>query len=165
MSQLSTGVREAVTSNATTRVRAIRWGLVALVVAIAVDVYGAYGDAHPKASQESAVPFVGVVVAAIAIALFGLIVPMGLRGIAARTRLWSGTALTMAIVGVVLVPIASWSGLPVVIGSAAALLGVAGRAAATTGGRALATWSVALGAAAAIGSIVFAILGNTLLAG
>lgn len=165
MSQLSTGVREDVTSGASTRVRVIGWGLAALVVAIAVDVYGAYGDPHPKASQESAVPFVGVVAAAIAIAVFGLVVPMGLRGIAARTRHWSGTALIMAIVSVVLVPIASWSGLPVVIGTAAALLGVAGRGAATTGGRALATWSIALGAVAAIGSVVFAILGNTLLAG
>ena len=103
-------------------------------------------------------------VAAFAIALFGVLVPMGLRGIAARTRRWSGTALAMGIVGVVLVPIASWSGLPVVIGTAAALLGIGGRDAASGRGRALATWSVALGAVAAIGSVVFAILGNTLLA-
>ena len=165
MSQVNTGVRASVATGASARVQAIGWGLASLVVAIAVDVYGAYGDPHPKASQEDAVPFVGVVVAVLAVALFWLLVPMGLRGMAARTRRWSGTALALGIVGVVLVPMASWSGLPVVIGTAAALLGIAGRDSASTDGRALATWSVALGAVAAIGSVVFTILGNTLLAG
>jgi hypothetical protein len=164
MSQLTTGVRESATTGATARVRAIGWGLAALVVAIAVDIYGAYGDPHPKTNQENGVPFIGAVLAVIAIAIFGFLLPIALRGMAARTGRWTGTALGMGIVGVVLVPIASWTGLPVVVGTAAALLGLAGRDVARTGGRALATWSVALGAVAAIGSVVFAILGNTLLA-
>ncbi len=41
MSQLSTGVGEGDKSSATTRARPIGWGLAALVVAVAVDVYGA----------------------------------------------------------------------------------------------------------------------------
>lgn len=165
MSHLTTGVRESVTTGVTARARAIGWGLAALLVAIAIDVYGAYGDPHPKSSQENAVPVVGVAVAAVTIVLFGVLVPMGLRGMAVRSRRWSGSALALGIIGVVLVPIASWSGLPVVIGTAAALLGIGGRGVASAGGRALATWSVALGALAAFGSVVFAILGNTLLAG
>jgi lysylphosphatidylglycerol synthetase-like protein (DUF2156 family) len=163
MSQLTTGVRESATGTSA-RVRALGWGLAALVVAIAVDIYGAYGDPHPKTSQENGVPFIGVVVAVIAIAIFGFLVPAALRGMATRTRRWAGTALAMGILGVVLVPFASWSGLPAVIGAAAALLGLAGRDVARNGGRALATWSVALGTVAAVASIAFTILGNTVLA-
>ena len=99
MSQVNTGVRASVATGATTRLRAIGWGLASIVVAIAVGIYGAYGDPHPKTSQENAVPFVAVVVAVLAVALFGLLVPMGLRGMAARTRRWSGTALALGIVG------------------------------------------------------------------
>lgn len=138
--------------------RSIRWGLASLAVGAAVAVYGAYGDPHPKASQEHAVPFICGVLAVVAVAIFGALVPAGLRGITSRPGRWSGWALTVGIVALVATPVAFWSGLPVVLGTAAALLGAAGRQGA--GGRGRATAALWLGAFAAVASVAVSLLGN-----
>jgi peptidoglycan/LPS O-acetylase OafA/YrhL len=133
MSQVIAGTRESV-SSVGTRVHSIRWGLAALVAACAVTVFGAYGDPHPKASQEHAVPFICAVVAVLAIGIFGFLVPAGLRGAAARPGRTSGWALGLSIVGIVAVPVLFWSGLPLLLGTAGVLLGIAGRQAARDAG-------------------------------
>jgi hypothetical protein len=142
------------------RATGVKWGLITLVVAVATAIYGAYGDPHPVKSQEQAVPFIAAVVTVAAIAVYGLLLPAGLRGIAARRGAWSGWGLALGIVSVLAVPVAFWSGLPVVLGTAAALLGSAGRRAATTGR--LATATVVLGTIGAVGCLGLSVLGNTL---
>jgi len=139
--------------------RSVRWGLGSLAVGVAVAVYGAYGDPHPKSSQEHAVPFICGVLAVIAVAVFGALVPAGLRGIASRPGRWSGWALTTGIVALLATPVSFWSGLPVLLGTAAAVLGVAGRRTGT-GGRGLPTAALTVGAFAAVASVVIAVLGN-----
>jgi hypothetical protein len=61
----------------------------------------------------------------------------------------------------VAIPVSFWSGLPVVLGTAVALLGSAGRRQATTG-RGLPTAALTLGVLAVVASLVMAVLGNTL---
>ncbi len=74
-----------------------------------------------------------LVVDVLALALvFGLVVVRGLRAEAA-----GGRGVLLGAVGVLLLVPAFWSGLPVVLGAAAVLLGYAGRRAATGSGRAV----------------------------
>lgn len=65
--------------------------------------------------------------------LFGLVVPRGLRKATA-----GGRGIAMGIVAVLLVVPAFWTGLPLLLGSAAALLGAAGRRADRGAGSAIA---------------------------
>lgn len=60
--------------------------------------------------------------AVVAGGVFGLVLPRALREESAPRR-----ALTLAVLGLLLVVPAFWSGLPMVLGSAGALLGYAGR--------------------------------------
>ena len=135
----------------------IRWGLAALAVAIGSAIYGAYGDPHPKASQEHAVPFICAVLVVVAAAGFGALVPAGLRGLAAQRGSWSGWALALAIVALLAIPVSFWSGLPVLLGTAAVLLGAAGRRA---GGGKLPTAAFTVGWVATAVSMVLLVLGN-----
>jgi hypothetical protein len=144
------------------RVRSIRWGILALVVACAVAVFGAYGDPHPQANQEDAVPYICAVAAILAIGIFGFLVPAGLRGAANRPGLWSGWALALGILGVVIIPVTFWSGVPLLVGTAAVLLGAAGRQAATAAGRGrgVPSWALGLGAFAIVAGLAIAIVGT-----
>jgi hypothetical protein len=159
MSQVITaGTQE---SSVGERVRAIRWGILALAVACAVAAFGAYGDPHPKANQEHAVPYICAVAAVLAIGIFGFLVPAGLRGVANRAGLWSGWALVLGIVGLVIIPVTFWSGVPLLLGTAAVLLGSAGRQAMAAGrGRGVASWALGLGAFAIVACLVMAIVGT-----
>jgi len=144
------------------RVRSIRWGILALVVACAVAVFGAYGDPHPQANQEDAVPYICAVAAILAIGIFGFLVPAGLRGAANRPGLWSGWALALGILGVVIIPVTFWSGVPLLVGTAAVRLGAAGRQAATAAGRGrgVPSWALGLGAFAIVAGLAIAIVGT-----
>lgn len=56
---------------------AARAGAAAVAAGMAVAVYGAYGDPHPEASQESAVPFLVAAVAVVSVLVIGLVVVAG----------------------------------------------------------------------------------------
>jgi hypothetical protein len=139
----------------------LKWGLASLAVAIGSAVYGAYGDPNPKVDQENAVPFICAVIAVVAIGLYGALLPAGLRGIGARTARWSGWALALGIVALVATPVSFWSGLPVLLGTAGAVLGSAGRQAAPTK-RGRPTAAVVVGTVATVASLALLILGNTI---
>lgn len=158
---MSQTITPATTVPSSPRATSARWGALALVVAVATAIYGAFGDPHPSAQQESAVPFICAVLVVVAAGLYGLLLPAGLRGVAAGR--WSGAALTLGIVALVLTPVSFWSGLPLVVGTAAAVLGAAGRRTATTG-RGRATAAVVLGVLAVVACLVMSVLGNTLVA-
>ena len=80
--------------------------------------------------------------------LYPLVVAPGLRVGNA-----GGRALTLGILAVLLIVPALWSGLPMILGAAAALLGYAGRRAATGSGRA--TTAFVLGTLSMIGYVAF----------
>jgi len=159
MSQTITESSTTTSGTASPFARSLRWGIGALAVGVCAAIYGAYGDPNPKASQEQAVPFICAVLVVVAIGLFGFLLPAGLHGVTARTGRWSGWALAVGIVGLVDVPVSFWSGLPILLGTTAAVLGSAGRRAAT-GGRRLPTAAFVIGIIVTVASLVMAILGN-----
>ena len=73
------------------------------------------------------------IIAAATAVVFGLVVPRGLRRESA-----GGPALTMAVVGALLVVPAFWAGLPLVLGVGAMVLGNAGRTARSGAGTCIA---------------------------
>ena len=80
----------------------------------------------------------------VAVPVYAFVVARGLRQDSA-----GGRALVLGVIGLLLVLPAFWSGLPMVFGAAAALLGYAGRRAATGSGKA--TAGMLLGALSVIG--------------
>jgi hypothetical protein len=134
-------------------------GTAAAVVAAAIAVYGAYGDPHPKSSQESGVPFLVIVDLAVAALLFGLVVPRALRSGSVR---WGLVPSILALVGV----LAFWSGVPFVVGAAGALIAAQGRQRARDNGARAGghTAALVLGAVAMAAGVAFTVLGNTVLA-
>jgi hypothetical protein len=161
MSQVITGTPTPVSA----RVHSIRWGLAALAVAAALTVFGAYGDPHPKANQEQGVPFICGVLAVLAVGIFGFLVPAVLRGATARPARACGWGLTLSILGVLAVPVAFWSGLPLLLGTAGILLGTAGRRAARDAGRgtAMPGWAVGVGTFAIVACLAIGIVGTVAL--
>jgi len=111
-------------------------GLVSCLVAIAGTSFGAHGWTEL------------LVVAAILVActalVFGKVVPSALGRSSA-----GGTALALSILALLLLVPAFWSGLPLVLGVAGAILGNAGRRASGGAGKCIA--AVAMGALAAVG--------------
>jgi len=71
--------------------------------------------------------------------IFGVVVRRGLRHAAA-----GGRGIAMGVVGLLAVPVAFWSGLPVVLGTAATLLGYAGKRADHGSGKAIAAFVLGL---------------------
>lgn len=144
------------------RVRRAQVAVTTAVAAIAVIVYGAYGDPNPKSDQQAAVPFLIAVVVLVAGFVYGWLLPRSARSgrVPART---ARAALAHSVVGLLLVPAAFWSGLPIVLGGAGMLLGSQvlraetdsdsgpGRAAVVTGG-------LAVGA-----DVIMILLSNTVL--
>ena len=118
-----------------------------------------------RANQESGVPFLVAIDVVAAALVFGLLVPRLLRAIvdgsprAARGAVLCGVAALVSMV-------AFWSGAPLVLGGAAALLGTKGRRQA--GGRGMGsrayTATLILGVIALVGSVAITVLGNTVLA-
>ena len=97
---------------------------------VALSAFGIWADGTPGGHDESnAAEFLltcGLVVLAAGL-VFGWVVPRGLR----RPNT-AATALTMSVIGALLVVPVFWSGVPLVLGVGGALLGWAGRDA--TGG-------------------------------
>jgi hypothetical protein len=131
-------------------------GVVAAAASAAIAVYAAYGDPHPKANQQSGVPSVvvaGIIVAAV---VFGFLVPRSLRAVA------SGRAY--GIVGLVLVPIAFWSGIPLVVGGAGLAVGLRARSEGRDDTTRASTVAMVTGACAVGLTVLITVLGNTVLA-
>jgi len=99
--------------------------LAAAAAAIAVILYGAYGDPDPKSEQQAVVPFLIIGVALTAMFVFGWMVPKASATGADPTQAKTGRrALAFSLVGLFLVPAAFWSGLPIVVGAAGVLVGL-----------------------------------------
>jgi hypothetical protein len=141
------------------RARAARVGAVATVLAMALIVYGTYGDPKAPDSQKSGMPSVLVMAAVVSIFTFGVLVPIALRAVDARGAGGRRWAISLAVVSVLGLGV-FWSGLPLIAGSAAALVGRAG----TESGQGAKAFSTArvLGLVAAGASILVTILGNVL---
>lgn len=145
---------------------AAKAGAAATAAGAAVAVYGAYGDPHPKASQESAVPFLLAAVVVVSAIVFGLLVPRALRAArdgSARASWWG---LAHSSVALVLAPVAFWSGVPLVVGAAGLFLGADGRLRASARGvpAKASTAALVIGLIVVGGSIAWTVLGNTVLA-
>ncbi|MDP8926863.1 MAG: hypothetical protein M3M97_08140 [Actinomycetota bacterium] len=127
-------------------------GIISTIVAVLVAILS---TVLPPVYQDQlrALPIIVVVLLVIAAVLFFFIVPR-----AARSNRPAVAGLVCSILGLLLV-VAFWSGLPIVLGTAGALLGREARA--TGGGLALA--AVIIGVAAIILDIL-ALLGDRLLA-
>lgn len=141
------------------RARAARVGAVATVLTMALIVYGTYGDPEAPDSQKSGMPFIFVMAAVVALIMFGVLVPLALRAVdagAAGARRWAISLTIVSVLGLVVF----WTGLPLIAGSAAALVGRAG----TESGQGAKAFSTAriLGLFAAGASILVTILGNVL---
>jgi hypothetical protein len=139
----------------------LKSGLASAVVAVGLVVYSAYGDSHPKHQQTSAVPFLSAVAVVGALLAFGLLVPRGLRAAGRGADSAPRWALVPGIVALVLFPLAFWTGLPLVLGSAAALVGSRPR----PDGTRVSTAAVVVGGIAVFGGLLMSIVGNTVLSG
>jgi hypothetical protein len=109
---------------------------VVTISTVALTVYGAH--------RLTEVVVVLAIAAVVMAAVYGFVLPRLLR----RDNV-GGTALALSVVALVLILPAFWSGLPLVLGAAGALLGYAGRNAATGSGKA--TAGLVIGLLAAIG--------------
>jgi drug/metabolite transporter (DMT)-like permease len=116
----------------------------AVVLALALNALGVYGDGgEHHASRDFLV--VAALIAAVAVAVFGFVVPRGLTKEAA-----AATALVLSILGLVLVPV-FWSGLPPILAAGGVLLGWAGRDA--TRGRTMCRVAIAVGCVALLADV------------
>jgi 4-amino-4-deoxy-L-arabinose transferase-like glycosyltransferase len=143
---------------AASRSNRLRVGVVSWAGAVAVNIWSNFGGSDTNAGQQRAVPFVIAALAVAALVVFGAIVPraVGRNEIARPGR----PGLVLAVIAVVLVPLTFWSGLPIIV-AAASLLVTAGaepRGVERSG----APRVVAI--VAVVGTIVLAILANTVLA-
>jgi hypothetical protein len=140
------------------RARAARVGGVVTILAMALVVYGTYGDPQASDSQKSGMPSVLVGVVVVALIVFGLLAPAALRAVEAGRESGPRWALTLGVVAVVSL-VVFWSGLPLLVGGAGALVAKAGRERVAT--RAY-SWAFGLGLFGAIAAIAVTIVGNTL---
>lgn len=109
----------------------VRQALVPTAVAVAVVgsmLSWLFADTRSEAASEAI--FIPLFTAAI----FGLVVARGLRHEAA-----GGRGIAMGVIGLLAAPVAFWSGIPLVLGAGAALLGQAGRRADHGSGKAIAS--------------------------
>lgn len=141
------------------RARSARVGGVVTILALAVIAYGTYGDSTASDSQQkSGVPLMIMAVVA-AVLVFGLLAPMAIRAVEAGGEAGRRWAVGLSVVSVVSL-VAFWSGLPLLVGGAAALVGKTGREHAATS-KAF-SWAWGLGLFAAVATIAVTILGNML---
>lgn len=138
---------------------AARWGAVVALLTAGYDCYGVFGDSKASASQHDSLPFViamGLLVAAV---VFGLLVPAGLRAIHQGARSASTWALAHGITAVLSLAL-FWSGLPLILGTGAVLLGTTGR----RSGVAPRQMAIArgLGIFAIVASVAISVIGNVL---
>jgi len=145
-------------TNSAQRSRCARIGAGAAALAMAVVVYGTYGDSHASSSQKSGMPFLLVVVAVLAAVVYGFVAPTALRAVANGSTSARRWAVGLAIVSVLSLAV-FWSGLPILVGGAAALVGHSGRSLPRSSRAYAAAWWIGLSAASL--SVVVTILGNT----
>ena len=96
------------------------------------------------------------VAAVVTAAVYGLLLPRSLRRESA-----GGTALALALLAALLTLPAYWSGLPLILGAAGVLLGLAGRNAATGAGKSVA--AIGIGALAVLGYLTIYIVDGLLM--
>lgn len=160
---MSIGVQTA-GGSATDGVRGLsaRVGVVAALAAAGLAAYGAYGDPHPKANQQSGVPFLIVVSVVVAAVVFAVLVPKAVRSIRAGERRARWWAVGHGIAAVVLC-VAFWSGVPLVVGAGGVLLAVEGRRCSQGATPSARPYSIALGLSvlAIVAAVVLTVLGNT----
>lgn len=96
------------------------------------------------------------VAAVVTAAVYGLLLPRSLRRESA-----GGTALTLALLAALLTLPAFWSGLPLILGAAGVLLGLAGRNAATGAGKSVT--AIGVGALAVLGYLTIYIVDGLLM--
>jgi len=141
----------------------LKWGVAALGAAVVVDVYGVYGGPVVQPDQKAGLPFVIAVAAVAAGVVFGAVVPRVLRGGRDADRRRARPGLLLSILGVVLVPVAFWSGIPLVLGAGGCLVGSVARLEATRIGTAsrASTAAAAVGVVAVFTNLVMVVLSNT----
>lgn len=145
-------------SNDGGRARSARVGGVATILALALVVYGTYGDARASDSQKSGMPIVLALVVVAAVIVFGVLAPLALRAAESGRAAGPRWAIALSVVAVLSL-VVFWSGLPLLLGGAGALAAKAGREH-TSGSRAF-SWAWGLGLFAAAAAIAVTILGNT----
>ena len=137
--------------------------LAVLVVAAVSAWWGAYGGSHPSAEQEAAVPFlIGVDVIA-AVVVFGAVVPWA--GRPGKEQRLARFGLGLGIIGLLLVPVVFWSGVPLIIAAGGIVLGDRGRRAGRDAGRGtgMSTAAVVIAVITLIAAVAMLVLGNTVL--
>jgi hypothetical protein len=137
-----------------------RTGLIAIgvgIVAAASAIYGAYGDPHPKANQEGAVPFLVGVDVVLTGLIFGLLVPWAAK----RPERAAGWGLALSLVSLISILFTFWSGINVIVASAGVVLGLTAR---RNRGSGVATAATIIGVISAVASTALLVLGNTVLA-
>ncbi|HEX7122809.1 MAG TPA: hypothetical protein VF178_10605 [Gemmatimonadaceae bacterium] len=141
------------------RARAARIGAGVALLAMALVAYGAYGDSQASSSQRSAVPVLLIFVVVAAAIVYGLLAPLAQRSVVRQTPAARRWAISLAVASVLSLAI-FWSGLPLILGGAAALVGYEGRSQ-SPGARAFgAAWWLGLGAGAL--AVIVTVVGNTL---
>jgi len=130
-----------------------RWpgaAVASVIGAIGLNAFGIWGDGTGGEDDRLFSFLLGCgFVAAGAALVFGLIVPRGLRRLAATGRA-GVSALVVSILALLLVPMFFWSGLPPVLAAGGIVLGLAGRGAARS---AIATAATAVGLLALVADV------------
>jgi len=152
---------QASRTDAPSRLQAAGLGVVVAAAASGLIAYAAYGDPTAPQHQKDAVPSIIIIAVVVAVAVFGALVPKALAaldGTGERKHLW---ALVPAIVALV-TTVAFWSGVPLILGVAAGLLGFAGRREALDQGAATRAYTatIVLAGIAAVGSVAVTLIGN-----
>jgi hypothetical protein len=121
-----------------------------IALAVALNALGVFADGTEGADHSPSEFLVVCGFIAVAAALvFGLIVPRGLKKVAATGNA-SVAALVLSILAVLVIVPAFWSGLPPVLAAGGVVLGLAGRGARRG---ALATTATAIGLLAIVGDV------------
>jgi hypothetical protein len=153
-----TMVQSAHVSSYDGRARAARIGAGVAVLAMALVVYGTYGDSQASSSQKSALPFLLIIDAVIAAIVYGLLAPIADRAVSTGAPVARRWAVGFTVASVVSLAV-FWSGLPLLLGGATALVGHSGRSVAPGSRTFGAAWW--LGWVAAAVAVVVTVLGNT----
>jgi ABC-type Fe3+ transport system permease subunit len=128
-----------------------RWiGVLAGVVAVALAIFGVYGDSQAPQNQKDSLWQVILLILVVTALVFGVLLPWAMK------RSPEKAGLIVSILGFLSIA-AFWSGLPIVLGGAGATLGVVGRERVAEK-QGLATAAVAVGCVAAVVGAVVAVL-------
>jgi hypothetical protein len=125
--------------------------ITSVIGAVALNAFGLWGDGTSAGDGGEFREFVVVsgVIAVCAGLVFGLIVPRGLKRLESTGRSGMG-GVVMAVLALLLLVPAFWSGLPPVLAAGAIVLGLAGRGASRAG---LANAATAIGVLVIVGDL------------